>query len=388
MPAASWVGGKFGRFEVRRTLGEGGMGAVYLAFDPQRGEEVALKVYFSPADRSASGLGGECELDAPEFRRSFLAKDGIPSRIRVPGVVPILEAGIEDERLWYTMPFLPQGNLWDRTSQGPLPFEEAAAVVAQAARALQRVHEHGVVHRDIKPGNLMMDGKGGVVISDFGMAKLISSKRTIASDGMGTPAYMPPEQASGSQEVDVRSDIYSLGAVLYEALTGVSPHAGNTTEEIIESIFVCDPLPISAVKEGIPKDLEKICLRALEKEKQDRFQSARALAEAIEAWRRGETPRLDRPRRRWASWVAIAVILALAAAAFLAWPAHASDAGRLVALAEAELHARHNAARAEQLLTDAIADDPHSKEAHRLRAEARRALGNEAGAAEDEAAAK
>ena len=388
MQAASWVGGKFGRFEVRRTLGEGGMGAVFLAFDPKRSEEVALKLYFSPEDRKAAGLSGECELDAPEFRRSFIAPDGIPSRIRLPGVVPILEAGIEDERLWYTMPFVSGGDFWERLAKGPIAPEEAARLMAQAARALHAVHERGVVHRDIKPGNLLVDPSGNVLLADFGMAKLVGRKCVLSSDGMGTPAYMPPEQASGSADLDVRSDVYSLGAVLYEALCGSGPHSGTTTEEIIESIFVCDPVPPSGKKEGVPPELERICLRALEKEKVDRFPSALAMAEALEAWVRGDPPPPERRRRPWVAWAVVAGVLALGVAAFAAWPSEPSGSSALVRLAERELRTNGNPSRAEQLLTEALRQDPSLRDAYRLRAEARQALGDAPGAAADEAQAR
>ncbi len=361
---------------------------MFLAFDPEAKAEVALKLYFSPADRKAAGLSGECELDAPEFRRSFIAPDGIPSRIRLPGVVPILEAGIEDERLWYTMPFVSGGDFWERLAKGPIPHDEAARLMAQAARALHSVHQRGVVHRDIKPGNLLVDPSGKVLLADFGMAKLVGWKHAMSSDGMGTPAYMPPEQASGSADLDARSDIYSLGAVLYEALCGTSPHSGTTTEEIIESIFVCDPVPPSGKKEGVPPELERICLRALEKEKEDRFPTALAMAEALEAWTRGDPPPKERRRRPWAAWAVAVGVVVLGVAAFAAWPRPYSGPMSLVRLAEGELHERGNPSRADVLLTEALRLDPSLKEAYRLRAEARRALGDEPGAAADEARAR
>lgn len=387
-------GSRFARFQVLRTVGRGAMGVVYLAKDPSRNVEVALKVHMDEEERQACQTAQDLDLDIQAFREKFMGESSLARRVRGPGVVPILDAGIEGGHPWYTSPFVPGGDLSQLLKQGPLEAREAVRLLSQAARGADAVHRQGIVHCDIKPANLMLDAKRNVHLTDFGMAcfcRLAPGEReasTILAEAMGTPAYMSPEQAAGDlKSVCAQSDVYSLGAVLFEALSGEPPHDGRGTYDVLQSVIQDDPGPPSRRRPGVPAELDQICARALRKKISQRYPTAVDLAEDLEAWLRGE--RLAQPVPRGGKalvWVTGGVLLLLAVAAlWAARPTTTQDAGSLVELARAELEKGGSPDRADALLTEAISKGMGGADAFRLRARARRLLGNKGGAEQDEA---
>ena len=370
------------------------MGVVYLAKDPSRNAEVALKVHLDEEERQACQTTQDLDLDIEAFREKFMGESSLARRVRGAGVVPILDAGIEGGHPWYTSPFVSGGDMSQLLKQGPIAPREAARLLSQAARGADAVHRQGIVHCDIKPANLMLDAKRNVHLTDFGMAcfcRLAPGGReasTILAEAMGTPSYMSPEQAAGDlKSVCVQSDVYSLGAVLFEALCGETPHPGRGTYDVLQSVIQDDPGLPSVRRPGVPSELDQICERALRKKISQRYPTALGLAEDLDAWLRGE--RLVQPVSRGGKrlvWVTGGVLLLLVVAALWATrPATVQDASSLVQLARKELDKGGSPERADALLTEAISQGVGGADAWRLRARARRALGNKHGAEQDEA---
>jgi WD40 repeat protein len=279
---------KLGRFEVLDRLGSGTFGTVYKARDPQLDRLVAVKV-----PRGGS-LAGPQELDR------FLREARSVARLRHPSIVAVHEVGQEDG-VPYLVSDLVQGvTLADWLSARRPGFREAAEMVAAVAGALQYAHEQGVVHRDVKPSNIMIGEDGTPCVMDFGLAKRAAGETTMTVEGqvLGTPAYMSPEQAGGeSRSVDGRSDVYSLGVVLYQMLTGELPFRG-TQRMLLHQVLHDDPKPPRALNDQVPRDLETITLKAMAKEPAVRYATARDFADDLRRWLKGE-PIRARPVRPW-----------------------------------------------------------------------------------------
>ena len=260
---------KIGRYRVIRLLGKGGFGRVYLAKDDELDRAVAIKV--PNFERIA----------APEDLESYLTEAKILARLEHPNIVPVYDAGRADDGLCYVVSkFLQGSDLKERILQGRPPFQESAGLVAAVADALHYAHTKGLVHRDIKPANILLDERGKPCVADFGLA--LRDEDFGKNPGMaGTPVYMSPEQARGEgHRVDGRSDIFSLGVVFYELLTARRPFKADSIADLVDQIR-SRPRPPRQVDDTIPKELERICLKALAKRAADRYTTARDMAEDL-----------------------------------------------------------------------------------------------------------
>lgn len=267
-----------GRFEIRRRLGAGAFGTVYEAFDPQLQRPVALKV-------PQPGM-----LDSPQRIERFLREARAAAQLRHPHIVPVYDAGVQGGQQFIAAAFIAGHTLADLCGEGPMPPPRAAAIARDLAEALAYAHEHGVVHRDVKPANVLIDMEGQPNLADFGLAHFDGTSERLTRDGaiLGTPAYMPPEQAKGQQgEPLPASDQYSLGMILYELLTGRLPFEGPPQIVLYNAIHT-EPARPSKHRPGLARDLETICLRALAKRPEDRYASCQALADDLRRWLSGE----------------------------------------------------------------------------------------------------
>lgn len=270
---------KINRYEIRSELRRGGMATVYHAYDPMFEREVAIKV-----------LPAELLVDT-EFRARFEREAKTLASLEHPAIVAVYDFGEEDGRLYLVMRYMPGGSLADRLAHGPLSPAEAARIISRLAPALDEAHLRGIIHRDIKPANILFDQRGEPYLSDFGVVK-VSGVHTTSSGHitLGTPAYMSPEQARGEPDLDGRSDIYSLGAVLFEMLTGRIPYEADTAAgQLVRRIT--DPVPnILELRPDLPTRTQIIIDRALAKRPYARFSSASELARAFRAVLRDSDP--------------------------------------------------------------------------------------------------
>jgi TolB-like protein/tRNA A-37 threonylcarbamoyl transferase component Bud32 len=259
------------RYRVERELGAGGMATVYLAHDEKHDREVAVKVL---RPELAQTLGAE----------RFLREIALAASLSHPHILPLFDSGEAEGQLFYVMPRVTGGTLRERLARdGPLPVADVERVAAEVADALGHAHRHGVVHRDIKPENILLH-EGHALIADFGIGKALSAVEaeafTMTGAAVGTPAYLSPEQAAG-EAVDGRSDLFSLGCVLYEMLLGEPPFTGPTVQAVIAKRFVQTPADVTALRDGVPRPLARALQRLLARTPIDRYDTAAEFAAAL-----------------------------------------------------------------------------------------------------------
>src|SRR5262245_14685053 len=274
-------------YELLEELGRGGMGVVYKARQTRLGRTVALKMTLA---------GGHAR---PEDLSRFKAEAEAIARLQHPHIVQVYEVGEHDGLPFFCLEFCPGGSLDRKLNGTPLPPGQATALVEVLARAMQAAHEKGVVHRDLKPANVLLAEDGSPKISDFGLAKRLDAVgQTHSGAVMGTPSYMAPEQAAGRvRDIGPLADVWALGAILYECLTGRPPFRAATTVDTLVQVVHDDPVPPGRLAPKLPRDLQTICLKCLQKEPHRRYGSAAELAEDLRRFQAGE-PILARPVSR------------------------------------------------------------------------------------------
>ena len=270
----------FGDYELLEEIGRGGQGVVYRARQKSLNRTLALKVI---------GLGQwATQAHLKRFRREAESAANLDH----PCIVPIYDVGEREGSCYFSMKFIDGGQLDEMARRTPISFRNAAELIAKLARTVHYAHEHGILHRDIKPGNILVDAKGEPHLTDFGLARLLETKSTDTHtmDVLGTPSYMAPEQASGHNErLTSATDVYGLGAVFYQLLTGHPPFAGGTTYETVRLVLETEPRQPRLLNPKIDRELSTICLKCLEKDPRRRYSSALALAEDLEHWLRART---------------------------------------------------------------------------------------------------
>jgi tRNA A-37 threonylcarbamoyl transferase component Bud32 len=281
-------------YEVLAEIGRGGMGVVYRAHQQHLNRIVALKMVLAGSHASS------------EERVRFLAEAEAAAGIQHPGIVQIHEFGTHEGTPYFALELCPGGSLAARLRAGPLPPREAARLIEQVARATQAAHDHGIVHRDLKPGNVLIDVHGQPKVADFGLARRLEGGHGLTQTGavVGTPSYMAPEQASAKKEIGPAADVYALGAILYECLTGKPPFLAANSFDTILQVVNEDPIPPRQLNPQVPRDLENICLLCLEKQPERRYPSAAALGDDLGRFLAGDPVRarsLTRAERvvRW-----------------------------------------------------------------------------------------
>ncbi|HEU4699112.1 MAG TPA: protein kinase [Gemmatimonadales bacterium] len=279
-----------GRYRIERELGAGGMATVWLAEDLRHHRRVAIKLL---REDLAASLGSA----------RFLREIAIAAELQHPHILPLLDSGDAGGFLFYVMPYVAGHSLRERLArEGELPIPEAVRLITEVVDALAHAHEHGVVHRDVKPDNVMLSGRHALV-TDFGVAKAVSeasgrSEVTTAGVALGTPAYMSPEQAAADPHVDQRSDIYAVGVMAYEVLAGRPPFTGATPQQVLAAHLTQAPDPLSRHRPGVSPALEAVVMRCLAKRPADRWQTAGELLAALEPLGTpsgGVTPTQTRP---------------------------------------------------------------------------------------------
>jgi pimeloyl-ACP methyl ester carboxylesterase len=282
-----------GRYEVVRLIGRGGMSSVFLARDLRHDREVAVKVLFpDPGSRDGSGR--------------FLAEIRVTARLQHPHILPLFDSGEAGGVLYYVMPFVEGESLDARLRRkGPLELPRVQAVVAAVAAALDHAHQHGIIHRDIKPANVLLRGEE-TYLADFGISfasggPADGARLTAAGTALGTPAYMSPEQVEGAEDLDPRADVYALGCLAYEMLTGEPPFSGSTARAVMLKHLHESPPAAAVLRAGLPPAVDQVLARALAKAAADRFDSAgefaRDLGAALGGAPGGTPPQAPAPRR-------------------------------------------------------------------------------------------
>ncbi len=270
-----------GRYRVERELGEGGMATVYLADDLKHERKVALKVL-------------KPELAAVVGAERFLAEIKTTANLQHPHILPLFDSGEADGFLFYVMPYVEGERLLERIDRDKqLPVEEAVRIAIAVANALQTAHDQRTVHRDIKPANILLS-RGEPLVADFGIALAVGaaggSRLTETGLSVGTPFYMSTEQATGDQQVGPQTDIYALGAVLYEILIGDPPYIGSTAQAVLGKIIQGEPVSATAIRKSVPANVDAAIRKTLEKLPADRFTAAQEFAQALSdpGFRHGE----------------------------------------------------------------------------------------------------
>ena len=303
--------GELGDYELLEEIGRGGQGVVFRARQKSLNRIIALKVI---------RLG---QWASKVHLKRFRLEAEAAARLEHPGIVPIHEVGERDGSCYFSMKFIEGGQLDEVVRRTPMSIRQAADLIAKVARTVHYAHGHGILHRDIKPGNILLDAKGEPHLTDFGLARLVESESSVTQtlDVLGTPSYMAPEQAVGNNAaVSSATDVYGLGAVLYQLLTGQPPFAGGTTYETIKLLEDTEPRPPRLLNPKVDRDLSTICLKCLEKDPKRRYSSALALAEDLERWLKHEPIAARRvgPLVRGKKWVRRNPSMAFMAAMLLA----------------------------------------------------------------------
>jgi serine/threonine protein kinase/tetratricopeptide (TPR) repeat protein len=313
--------GKLGDYELLEEVGRGGQGVVFRARQKSLNRIVALKVI---------GLG---QWATPAHLKRFRLEAEAAARLDHPCIVPIYEVGERDGQCYFSMKFVEGGQLDEVVRRSPMSIRHAVELIAKVARTVSYAHEHRILHRDIKPGNILLDAKGEPHLTDFGLARLVESESTVTRtvEVLGTPSYMAPEQAAGNNAKLTRAtDVYGLGGVLYQVLTSHPPFAGGTTYETIKLVLETEPRPPRLWNSKVDRDLSTICLKCLEKDPPRRYSSALALAEDLERWLRHEPIKARRTGliargKKWlqrnptAAGIAVLSIALIAAVSVIVW---------------------------------------------------------------------
>src|SRR5437867_1415414 len=310
---ASELLGELGDYELLEEVGRGGQGVVFRARQKSLNRTVALKVI---------SLG---QWASKAHLKRFRLEAEAAARLEHPGIVPIHEVGERDGSCYFSMKFVEGGQLDEVVRRAPMSIRQATELIAKVARTVHYAHEHGILHRDIKPGNILLDQKGEPHLTDFGLARLVETESTVTrtKEVLGTPSYMAPEQAvRETKKLTSATDVYGLGAVLYQLLTGQPPFVGGTTYETVKLLLETEPRQPRLLNSKIDRDLETICLKCFEKDPKRRYPAAAGLAEDLEHWLKHEPIRAKRSgffthARKWvrrnpSTTVLVTLLLALA----------------------------------------------------------------------------
>src|SRR5881398_2909240 len=313
--------GELGDYELLEEIGRGAQGVVFRARQKSLNRTVALKVI------SLGQWASKAHLK--RFRREAEAAASLDH----PCIVPSYEVGERDGSCYFSMKFVEGGQLDEVVRRKLMSIRQAAELIAKIARTVHYAHEHGILHGDVKPGNILLDAKGEPHLTDFGLARLLETESTVTRtmEILGTPSYMAPEQAVGNNAaVSGATDVYGLGAVLYQLLTGHPPFAGGTTFETIKLLLDTEPRQPRLWNPKIDRDLATICLKCLDKDPQRRYSSALTLAEDLDRWLKHEPIRARRTGlvtrgRKWVrrnptrALLAACVVALAAAAGWIIW---------------------------------------------------------------------
>lgn len=308
---------QFGRYIIKGELGRGGMATVYHAYDPRFERDVAIKVL--PREY----------LHEPQFRVRFEREAKTIALIEHPAIVPVYDFGEDEGQPYIVMRYMSGGSLADLIARGSLPINEVINMINRLAPALDAAHGKGIIHRDLKPGNILYDQYGNSFLSDFGIARFHQSTTTTLTGGilLGTPAYMSPEQVQGDYDIDGRSDIYSLGVILFQVLTGKVPYQADTAAKTM-MMHILEPVPlVTPVNSAIPVAFDNVIEKAMAKERSERYQSTVEMAHAVVLAARGanEPTLVDEPAIDFSS----AATVVQSEAAVPAFPKGASVAREL-----------------------------------------------------------
>lgn len=356
---------KIGAYDVIAEINRGGMGIVYKAIDPQLRRLVAIKVLLA-------GEGAKDE-DIKRFQREAQAT----ARLLHPNIVPIYAVGTHEDKPYLVMDFVEGKTAKQLKEEGAMTPRLALKIIEGAAEALDHAHQQGVVHRDVKPANIMLDKTERAQLMDFGLARRVDEDLEVTQSGttMGTPSYMSPEQAEGRlDQVDGRSDVYSAGACLYELLTGRPPFEATTIMATLKKVLEENPLPPRKLNPKIHRDVETICLKCLEKEKKNRYASAKQLAEDIRRFNAGEAimakplgffaSRIRAARQHWEITLALAIMI-LSGLAALGYSLNEAHTVRLRQISEREGALNRELENGQRLLKNARDTAMDLQDSHR-----------------------
>jgi len=259
-----------GRYAIKSEIARGGMAAVYLAFDPYVKREVAIKLL--PANLTENTT----------FRTRFEREAQTVAALEFPAIVPVYDFGEESGQPFLVMRYMPGGSLAEKIKAGPLSLSEVSRIYTRLSPALDHVHAQGIIHRDLKPANILFDSYNNAYLSDFGIAHIAAGTAALTGEGMvGTPAYMSPEQARGDKDIQGLSDIYSLGAILFEALTGRQPYEA-TTPLAVAIKHMSEPIPrLAELNADLPYQCQAVIDKAMAKEPRQRYHTAASLAQEL-----------------------------------------------------------------------------------------------------------